>query len=286
MVREAGDLGGTPLIYFHGTPSMPAGADVRRRAWPPELGHPSGLVRPSRLRRGRQPVPFSLASIARDTGLRRRRDWASTRSPRTASRAVVRSRWRAARCSATGCTRVGVTCRSRGRTRRCRGSSTSSTTSDRGGRRPAAGRGGRSQPVRASASSRSAQFGPAPRDADIVAGFKSMSSQSRRAGPRPAGLRRRPLAAAMRAALVQGTSRRRLGQRRLGRSVGRRPRPRSGSPSSSGTATRTRSRRRIARRVARPEPCRRPRWSMRAGERPPGRSWSTPARSCETLTAD
>ena len=67
MVREAGDLGGTPLIYFHGTPSSrlePAFAD----ALAAELG--IRLVSFDRPGYGEsQLVPFSLASIARDTGL-------------------------------------------------------------------------------------------------------------------------------------------------------------------------------------------------------------------------
>ncbi|MDX6372548.1 MAG: hypothetical protein QOD98_1536 [Nocardioidaceae bacterium] len=67
MVREAGDLDGKPLIYFHGTPSSrlePMFAD----ALAAELG--IRLVSFDRPGYGEsQPVPFSLASIARDTGL-------------------------------------------------------------------------------------------------------------------------------------------------------------------------------------------------------------------------
>lgn len=66
MVREAGDRGGTPLFYFHGTPSCrlePSFAD----ALAVELG--IRLVSFDRPGYGSsQPVPFSLASIARDTG--------------------------------------------------------------------------------------------------------------------------------------------------------------------------------------------------------------------------
>lgn len=67
MVREAGDLGGTPLVYFHGTPSSrlePAFAD----ALAAELGiRLVSFDRPGY--GGSQLVPFSLASIARVTGL-------------------------------------------------------------------------------------------------------------------------------------------------------------------------------------------------------------------------
>ena len=66
-VREAGDPDGKPLVYFHGTPSCrlePAFAD-RPAA---ELG--VRLVSFDRPGYGASPaVPFSLASIARDTGL-------------------------------------------------------------------------------------------------------------------------------------------------------------------------------------------------------------------------
>jgi pimeloyl-ACP methyl ester carboxylesterase len=67
MVREAGDLDGTPLVYFHGTPSCrlePMFADAPAA----ELG--IRLVSFDRPGYGEsQPVPFSLASMARDTGL-------------------------------------------------------------------------------------------------------------------------------------------------------------------------------------------------------------------------
>jgi pimeloyl-ACP methyl ester carboxylesterase len=66
MVREAGDPGGTPLVYFHGTPSCrlePSFAD----ALAVELG--IRLVSFDRPGYGDSPpAPFSLASIARDTG--------------------------------------------------------------------------------------------------------------------------------------------------------------------------------------------------------------------------
>jgi pimeloyl-ACP methyl ester carboxylesterase len=66
MVREAGDPEGRPLVYFHGTPSCrlePAFAD----ALAVELG--IRLVSFDRPGYGESPpVPFSLASIARDTG--------------------------------------------------------------------------------------------------------------------------------------------------------------------------------------------------------------------------
>ena len=66
-VREAGDLGGKPLVYFHGTPSCrlePAFADDLAA----ELG--IRLISFDRPGYGESPpVPFSLASIARDTGL-------------------------------------------------------------------------------------------------------------------------------------------------------------------------------------------------------------------------
>ncbi len=66
-VREAGDPGGTPLVYFHGTPSCrlePMFADVVAA----ELG--IRLVCFDRPGYGDSPpVPFSLASVARDTGL-------------------------------------------------------------------------------------------------------------------------------------------------------------------------------------------------------------------------
>jgi pimeloyl-ACP methyl ester carboxylesterase len=67
MVREAGALDGSPLVYFHGTPSSrlePAFADGLAA----ELG--IRLVSFDRPGYGdSQQVPFSLASIARDTGL-------------------------------------------------------------------------------------------------------------------------------------------------------------------------------------------------------------------------
>lgn len=67
QVREAGDPDGKPLVYFHGTPSCrlePAFAD-RPAA---ELG--IRLVSFDRPGYGESPaVPFSLASIARDTAL-------------------------------------------------------------------------------------------------------------------------------------------------------------------------------------------------------------------------
>jgi pimeloyl-ACP methyl ester carboxylesterase len=67
MVREAGDLGGRPLIYFHGTPSCrlePMFADTLAS----ELG--IRLVSFDRPGYGEsEPIPFSLASIARDTAL-------------------------------------------------------------------------------------------------------------------------------------------------------------------------------------------------------------------------
>src|SRR6478735_12800814 len=67
MVREGGDLDGKPLVYFHGTPSCrlePAFAD--------DLAVELGIRLVSFDRPGygeSPPVPFSLASIARDTGL-------------------------------------------------------------------------------------------------------------------------------------------------------------------------------------------------------------------------
>lgn len=65
MVRQAGDRGGRPLVYFHGTPSCrlePAIADGLSA----ELG--IRLISFDRPGYGESPArPFSLASIARDT---------------------------------------------------------------------------------------------------------------------------------------------------------------------------------------------------------------------------
>jgi pimeloyl-ACP methyl ester carboxylesterase len=67
VVREAGDADGVPIVYFHGTPSCrlePAFADGLAA----ELG--VRLVAFDRPGYGDSPfVPFSLASIARDTGV-------------------------------------------------------------------------------------------------------------------------------------------------------------------------------------------------------------------------
>lgn len=67
MVRQAGDPGGKPVVYFHGTPSCrlePAFADQLCA----ELG--IRLVSFDRPGYGQSPArPFSLASIARDTGV-------------------------------------------------------------------------------------------------------------------------------------------------------------------------------------------------------------------------
>lgn len=67
MVRQAGDPDGKPVVYFHGTPSCrlePAFAD----ALCTELG--IRLVSFDRPGYGQSPArPFSLASIARDTGI-------------------------------------------------------------------------------------------------------------------------------------------------------------------------------------------------------------------------
>ena len=66
-VREAGDAGGLPVVYFHGTPSCrlePMFAD--------EVAAGLGVRLVSFDRPGygeSPPVPFSLASIARDTGV-------------------------------------------------------------------------------------------------------------------------------------------------------------------------------------------------------------------------